>query len=371
MRNFKFKTAVAAVLLTTSLTAQAVPLGQLLMPSPISVAITVGKWLLKDQKKVYYIQVKSVAADRHQAIQAGYKYAVEQALGALALSTVEIKNQQVVRNEIIVASAGYVQDSKVVSEKYVNGGTEVVLDVWVSESRVADRFLAESKGTGRIEGARFADTLESFNHAKGTTTQAVQSVLNDYPRRAFDIKVNAKIDRDGNLILPTTVKWNDNYIHALWEVLKNAGPLNPCNNGATAYDSCPQREKIRMRYAGNWFGTNMSEFGYNHPEVITAVRAGLEQRYPVNRIPVIQYTFKTVDGNSQTQCRQINLSTLVTYNQGQVSIDAVRPTIYDFVFPGLPTDVIRRLDTVTAEIVWGVGHHGGCNLPTQSLSKDL
>ena len=371
MRNFRFKTTVAAVLLTASLSTQAAPLHQLLMPSPISIAITVGKWLLKDQKKVYYIQVKSSAVDRHQAIQAGYKYAVEQALGALTLSTVEIQNQQVVRNEIIVASAGYVQDSKVISERYLDNGVEVILDVWVSESRVADRFLAESKGTGRIEGARFADTLESFNHAKGTTTQAVQSVLSDYPRRAFDIKVNAKIDREGNLILPTTVKWNNDYIYALWEVLKNAGPLVPCNNGATNYDGCPQREKIRMRYAGNWFGTNMSEFGYNHPEIIAAVRAGLEQRYPVNRVPVIQYTFKTVDGNSQTQCRQINLSTLVTYNQKEVSIDAVRPTVYDFVFQGLPTDVIRRLDTVTAEIAWGTGHHGGCSVPTKSLARDL
>lgn len=352
------KTAIAAALITTTLSAAAAPLGQMLLPSPISVAITVGQWIIKDRKKVYYIQVRSSAQDRHQAIQAGYKLAVEQALGALSLSTVEIRNQAVVRNEIIVASAGYVEDSRVVSERQLGNAVEVILDVWVTESRIADRFLAESRGSGRIDGNRFADTLDSYNHSVSTTTRAVESVLVDYPHRAYDVKVNAKMGRDGTLVLPTTVKWNNDYVFALWEALKNAGPLVPCNNGATNYDSCPEREKIRMRYPGQWFGTNMSEFGFNNPSILNAVRTGLEQRYPVYRILTIHYKLETVTGQQSSVCRQLHLGGIIDYNQKQIYLDSSRTISFEYSMPGLSSDYIRSLNTVSAEIKWGTGRTG-------------
>lgn len=358
MKIFQHLTLIT--LLLTAGVASSMPLGQMLLPSPVSVALTVGQWIIKDRKKVYYIQVRSSARDRHQAIQEGYKLAVEQALGALTLRTVEIKNENLVRNEIIVASAGYVEDSRVVSERQVGNGIEVVLDVWVTESRIADRFLAESRGSGAVDGKRFADTLDSYRNSIATTTKALESVLADYPRRAYSImKVDTKLQRDGALVVSAYIRWNTEYINALMEVLEHAGPLKPCNTGSTLYDGCPGREKIRIRYPGRWFGVDMSEFGYSNDTYMNALKAGFEQRYPVYRVPIINYVLRTVDGGQRNECRQINLSTLVWLSPNKIlEINAVNPTVYEVKFEGLSTEDIRRLESITAEVSWGRGGWG-------------
>jgi hypothetical protein len=121
-----------------------------LAPSPLAIILTVGQWLIKDSQKAYYVQVESTAATAAQARAEGFKLAVSQAVGTLVVTESEVKNQQLVRNEIIQYSSGYIQDFKILSETQVGSMTRIIMDVWVTESKIADRLLNLSKADGVI-----------------------------------------------------------------------------------------------------------------------------------------------------------------------------------------------------------------------------
>jgi hypothetical protein len=158
------------------------------LTSHLSIALSVGKWLIKDSKKVYYIQVESTAPSEEQARQAGFKLAVTQALGALVVAETEVKNKELVRNEILQYSAGYIDDFKIVSNTQVGGMTRLVMDVWVVESKISNRVLGESRADGTVDGSRAALQQQTYLREQYTSDQLIDLVTRDFPKHAFDVK---------------------------------------------------------------------------------------------------------------------------------------------------------------------------------------
>ncbi len=146
----------AIALYAFSLTSHAQNALSVITPSPLTIALTVGQWLIKDSQKVYFVKVESTASTPAQAREEGFRLAVRQAVGALVVAETEVKNQQLVRNDIIQYSSGYVQDFKILSESQVGSMSRVVMDVWVSDSKIANRLLNVSKDDGSIDGEKSA-----------------------------------------------------------------------------------------------------------------------------------------------------------------------------------------------------------------------
>jgi hypothetical protein len=207
-----------------------------LVPSPLSIALTVGQWLIKDSRKVYYVQVESTAQTPAQARAEGFKLAVSQAVGTLVVAESEVKNQELVRNEIIQYSSGYIQDFKILGETQVGSMTRVVMDVWVTESKIADRLLNVSKADGAIDGEKSAAQYRSNLNQLQSGDRLLELVLRDFPRKAFDINVGKSVltmpSRSIQIQIPISVSWNGTYISSLTEVL----------------------DKVRQGQSGNYYG---------------------------------------------------------------------------------------------------------------------
>lgn len=58
---------------------------QMLKPSPIGIALSVGQWLLKDRKKVYFIRVQGEGYSYEAAKQQAFATAVDRAVGARSI----------------------------------------------------------------------------------------------------------------------------------------------------------------------------------------------------------------------------------------------------------------------------------------------
>ncbi len=195
----------------------------LVTPNPLTIALSVGKWLIKDSQKVYFVQIESTAATAAQAREEGFRLAVRQAVGNLVVVETEVKNQQLVRNEIIQYSSGYIQDFKIISESQDGSMTRVVMDVWVSDSKIADRLLYVSKGNNIIDGNKASTHHQSLLNEKISGDKLLTIVLNDFPERAFDIIVHKtqwrSVGRTLEIFIPISISWNTAYINALYEVL--------------------------------------------------------------------------------------------------------------------------------------------------------
>lgn len=221
---------------------------QMLMPSPLGVVLMVGKWIwdANSRQEVYYIEVAGDGDTPQQARMNGFRLAVEQAIGTLISSETEVQNGRVIRDEIISYAAGFVDRFEIVSEQATARGMRVIMRVWVKKSALSDRLLNRTAAQGQIDGARASVQLQTLNQERATGDAILQQVLNDFPRRAFDIELRpteiVRQNRSAMIEINFRMTWNRDYLRSLW----------------TALDATSQRTSrpvsIVTVNSGGWFG---------------------------------------------------------------------------------------------------------------------
>lgn len=225
---------VCTLLMATCVWAQSTA-QQILTPSPWSIGIAVAQWLMKDQRKVFYVEVTAEGANARDAQEKGMRMAVERAVGSVVSSATESQNSRLVRDEIIVYASGYVDDYKIVDQRTVNGRSQVQMKVWVSHNKLANRLLGASRADGAIEGGRISAQIESFQRERSTGDQLLAQVLRDYPQRSFVItmqptQVWVHTDRETYITIPFRVTWDQNYMASLREVVRNIKHRDDCDS---------------------------------------------------------------------------------------------------------------------------------------------
>jgi len=97
------------------------------------------------------------------------------------------------------------------------------MDVWVSDSEIADRLLYVSKGNSIIDGIKASTQHQSLLNEKTSGDRLLDTVLQDFPARAFDVFVDKTqwrtVGRTLEIYIPISIGWNSAYINALYEVL--------------------------------------------------------------------------------------------------------------------------------------------------------
>jgi hypothetical protein len=154
-----------------------------------------------------------------QARDNGFRLAVEQALGTLISSESETQNGRLVRDEIISYAAGYVDRFTIVQTTVAaDGQSRVTLKVWVARSALSNRLLNRSEKSGQVDGARATVQLQTLNQERITGDRLLQQVLNDFPKRAFDIELKptdvTRQNRAAQMELNFVVRWNRDYLRS-------------------------------------------------------------------------------------------------------------------------------------------------------------
>lgn len=239
---------LCVALITTQVQAQINPgVIAVFKPSPLGIVLTVGQWiLLNDNKRVYYIEVAGRGATESQARNNGFRLAVEQALGTLISSETEVQNGRIVRDEIISYAAGFVDRFEIVGSRMVDNEVEVTMKVWVGRSALADRLLNRTEQSGQVDGARASVQLQTLNQERATGDAILQQVLNDFPRRAFDIELKptdvVRQNRSAIMEINFRMTWNRDYLRSLWTALE-----------ATSQRTSRPAATITLN-GGGWFG---------------------------------------------------------------------------------------------------------------------
>lgn len=170
------------------------------------------------------VEVLGFGSDRIKAREDGFRTAVLQAVGSVVVTQTESQNRRLVRDEIVSYSSGYVDRHEILSEKSVGSGVELRMKVWVAESRIARRLLADASTAGQIDGKNLGLRIEGVLQERYQGDKLLSTVLSDFPRRAFDIKldkhkVNLNERREVSLVIPFELKWNYDYLASLYEAL--------------------------------------------------------------------------------------------------------------------------------------------------------
>ena len=172
-----------------------------------------------------YIRVIGNGATLEQAKQNGFQVAIEIVVGSIILTDAETQNNKLVRNDILNHSSGYVGDYKIVSKIDNGSNIQLIMDVQVKSSKIANRVLNKGTVESAVEGKRLGTQYLTYRNERATGDQLLNTVLNDFPTRAFDVnvgKIDFLLDAQRNPIMsvPFTIKWSYNYLTALNEALR-------------------------------------------------------------------------------------------------------------------------------------------------------
>lgn len=265
------KKLIAALTLIVSTAALAqTQVIELLRPSPWTIGIALGKWMVKDQKKIFYVEVTAQADNLESARQSAFRMAVERAVGTVVSSEKEVVNYQLQRNEIITYASGYVDDYQLVQQQIVNNQTQVQMKVWVSYSALSDRLLNVSRVAGTVEGGRISEQIRTVQQERASADRLLSMVLSDYPRRAFNVvleptRVVMNSQRQGELQIPFVVTWNAHYIRSLNEAVQAINQKANCNSW---FSRCTGNSTISIAGQGASFFDDTAAYDLMHREMV-------------------------------------------------------------------------------------------------------
>ncbi len=170
------------------------------------------------------ITVTGSGIDFNKAKDNAFLKAIEQEIGVIILSTRESRNFDLVKNEIVTHSAGYVDNFKVKDTQFINNQYHVTVDVWVKTSKIAERVLGKLSDTAAVPGEQLSNQYKTYMNDRATGDSLLNTVLSDYSSKAYLVekgKSQFMLDKQRNALYVTEFKlrWNYNYLTALNEVL--------------------------------------------------------------------------------------------------------------------------------------------------------
>lgn len=205
-----------------------------LIPTPWSIGITAIQWMNKDKEKVLYVELTAEGNDLDDARRNAFRMAVERSIGAVISAESQATNGKLVQDDIITYASGYVKDYQLVETKNLGDRVQVKMNVWVSSNKLANRLLNQSRAAGSVEGPKISQQIESLQYERANGDRLLLSVLNDYPYRAFDVRVsNTRVTMDSTrspiLHIPVEVNWNDRYLDSIGTAVKSINQQNGCD----------------------------------------------------------------------------------------------------------------------------------------------
>lgn len=123
-----------------------------------------------------------------RAKENAFKSAIQQAVGTVILSHKEVKDNQLVRNDISEYSAGFIEDYEIL-ESYQDESNRYVVHMTakVSDSKIAQRMMSRAEDSKNIHGPKIYDSVKSEIDMRDKGSQLLQEVLSSYPQNAYVI----------------------------------------------------------------------------------------------------------------------------------------------------------------------------------------
>lgn len=211
-----------------------------------------GEWTNKDNERVYAVVVQGMGTSEQQAREQAFAAAIDEALGTLVVSQIDIENNQVQRHRVLRYNSGYIHSFRVRDRTWLPDG-QIVLDmeVWVKHISLAEGLVASGTVIDRSIMQQTAGILDSVNQESETGNKLLAAVVEDYPTRGLDVTVSntalaVTANRRAAMTMDIAVKWNPAYLSGLAQALQQTSQLSP------THDCVHQNHQCRGSLDGTW-----------------------------------------------------------------------------------------------------------------------
>lgn len=142
----------------------------------------------QETKKIEKVIATGVGIDFEKANRNAVRNAIEQVIGIYVASDTMVKNSQLINDNILVSSGGYVKESKVISQKRNNDGLFTVqIEALVVGTQLKRKLESLNIGIKKVEGGNlFGEAVTRLEEQK-TAGDLLTKIMAKYPQAAYVI----------------------------------------------------------------------------------------------------------------------------------------------------------------------------------------
>jgi hypothetical protein len=139
-----------------------------------------------DQAKTMIVEAKGSGKDRDEALKEAFRDAVRKVVGAYVEEEAVVKNDQIIKDQVLTYSGGCVKTHGILSD-YKDGS----ITIWalVEQDKVLKRLKAASVSVKEVAGGKIWDEIQSKRWKDKEATDLLRSVLKDFPANCMKAEV--------------------------------------------------------------------------------------------------------------------------------------------------------------------------------------
>ena len=171
-----------------------------------------------------------------------FRVAIEKAIGSAIISERSIEEANFIKKKIYSHSAGYVSNFEIIStKKQSDGSFKIEILVSVKKTALNDYILYSAKDSKSIKGDKASEAINNYLDERKKGDDYLDSVLNNYPNKAFDIRqkefqLRLNDNRDFSLYIQYSIKMNLKYLKELSSAMKEVSD-EKCSILGKIYDN--------------------------------------------------------------------------------------------------------------------------------------
>lgn len=142
-----------------------------------------------EQRKTMIVDAKGSGKDRDEALKDAFRDAVRKVVGAYLETETVVKNDHIIKDEVLSYSGGCVKDHGILSEKSEGGLVEVSIWALVEQDKVVKRLKAANVSVKEVAGGKMWDEIQSKRWKDKEAADLLRSVLKGFPANCMRAEV--------------------------------------------------------------------------------------------------------------------------------------------------------------------------------------
>jgi hypothetical protein len=269
-----------------------------------------------------------------EAKRSCFSSAIEQVVGQVIVSDLEVSGDRITKDNVAQYSAGYVDDYVIQKQQQDDHGWwHLKMSITIASSKIAQRKILRGERIDIVDGLKARDQIDSQLEQRGDGDALIGQVLSSYPENAYVInsgQTEFKVSnlRQAYVDVPYSITMSRPWVEALNEALDvvavNTSKCNKLtmavaqgiNRGNTKLgkDICGSEPDVRVAVKSGFFFSDT--FGYYFPDLGTLQMINNELRTEGQQHIGLRVDLLDAGGNIlDSRCARINNERFIRYER--------------------------------------------------------
>lgn len=227
--------------------------------------------------EIKVVEVEGVGENQSKAKEDAYRNAVEKAVGSFVSADLVAKNDQLIKDEVLNYSVGYIEKSEVISEgKRPDGLYSIKLRASVVKKKLTRQLEALNIATADVDSESiFAEAVTTSNQRE-SAQKIWAKLFEDFWSKAFEVEVSGKPqlaygpDDNVQAYFKVVVRFNEQFLQELENTMRATGSslrtyqrpenINPIKSG---FSSACSFTVDYYNYHGDLITNNLSDYQFD------------------------------------------------------------------------------------------------------------